>query len=115
MSVPGQNDESKPKLWVRVVEAHATRTYIALILAVSAGLSLIILTAGAVWNTVANPEITDISANFMTAISGPLGAIFAGLTGYLGYQQGSQSQAAAGKPLHDGEIVFDVDPPRETP
>ena len=74
----------QPKIWVRVVEAHAIRTWVALILASSAGISLITLVVGAVWNTVANPEVTDLSANFMTVISGSLGVIFGGLAGFLG-------------------------------
>ena len=75
-----------PKIWVRVVEAHAIRTWVALVLSVSAGVSLVALVIGAVWNTVANPEVTDLSANFMTVISGSLGVIFGGLAGFLGGQ-----------------------------
>jgi hypothetical protein len=77
-------EPEQPKIWVRVVEAHAIRTWVALILAASAGISLIALVVGAVWNTIANPEVTDLSANFMTVISGSLGVIFGGLAGFLG-------------------------------
>jgi hypothetical protein len=88
----------QPKIWVRVVEAHAIRTWVALILATSAGVSLVALVVGAVWNTVANPEVTDLSANFMTVISGSLGVIFGGLSGFLGgqaMQQGKNGGPAA--------------------
>ena len=79
-------DKDQPKIWVKVVEAHAVRTWVAVILTFFAGLSLFVLTAGAVWNTIANPEVTDLSANFMTVISGALGVIFGGLSGFLGNQ-----------------------------
>jgi hypothetical protein len=81
-----EEQPQQPKMWVRVVEAHATRTWVAIILTTFAGLSLLTITVGAVWNVIANPEVTDLSANFMTVISGALGVIFGGLSGFLGNQ-----------------------------
>ena len=64
------DEQQQPRIWVKVVEAHAVRTWVAIILTTFAGLSLLTITVGAVWNTLANPEVTDLSANFMTVISG---------------------------------------------
>ena len=97
----------QPKIWVKVVEAHAVRTWVALILTTFAGLSLLTLTAGAVWNTLTNPEVTDLSANFMTVISGALGVIFGGLSGFLGNQ--ALQDKKNGAPLGDENITLHVD------
>jgi hypothetical protein len=110
MPAAGEEPEQPPaqlKIWVKVVEAHAVRTWVAIILTTFAGLSLLILTAGAVWNTIANPEITDLSANFMTVISGALGVIFGALSGFLG-NQALTDKGGAG-PLSDDQITLEVD------
>lgn len=114
-------EPEQPKIWVRVVEAHAIRTWVALILAGSAGVSLVALVVGAVWNTVANPEVTDLSANFMTVISGSLGVIFGGLAGFLGGQQLEKQNTDDGKPPSplDTTMELGIDdqskPPGENP
>lgn len=103
----------QPKIWVKVVEAHATRTWVAIILTTFAGLSLLVLVIGAVWNTVANPEVTDLSANFMTVISGALGVIFGGLSGFLGNQA---LQDKKGDPvLGDDSMTLHVDDQTKPP
>jgi hypothetical protein len=106
------NEEKQPKIWVKVVEAHAVRTWVAVILTTFAGLSLLVLTAGAVWNTITNPEVTDLSANFMTVISGALGVIFGGLSGFLGNQALSDKQTGQ-KVMGDEDITLHVDDPKD--
>ena len=109
---PNKKQHNKqPKIWVRVVETHATRTWVAIILSVSGGLSLNILVSGAVWNTLANPEVTDLSSNYMTAIAGVMNVVFTGLVGYLGYQVGAESKTKQGEVLHDDDITLEVEEP----
>jgi hypothetical protein len=103
-----------PKIWVRVIESHAARTYVAVILAVSAGLSLVILVASAMWNVVANPEVQDLSPNYASAISATLGVLVGALATYVG--TGAVSQPGKpGEPLRDDDIVLGVDNPTDPP
>lgn len=106
--MPGEKDQ--PKIWVKVVEAHAVRTWVAVILTTFAGLSLFVLTAGAVWNTIANPEVTDLSANFMTVISGALGVIFGALSGFLG-NQALQDKQTGKDVASDSDMTLHVENP----
>lgn len=107
-------DPNQPAIWVKVVEAHAVRTYVAIILTTFAGLSLLTLTIGAVWNTVSNPTVTDLSANFMTVISGALGVIFGGLSGFLGNQALTEKKNGQ-RPLGDDQITLHIDDHTEPP
>lgn len=106
------DDKQQPRLWVRVVEAHATRTWVAVILAVAVGLSIVMLVAGAAWNTIANPEIVDLSSNYTAAISSTLGVLVGALAAYVG----NSPNTPKGKddPLKDDEMVFDVEQPIDT-
>ena len=107
-------EPEQPKIWVKVVEAHAVRTWVAVILTTFAGLSLLTLTAGAVWNTVANPEVTDLSANFMTVISGALGVIFGALSGFLG-NQALQDKQTGKDVASDSDMTLHVENPDKPP
>lgn len=103
----------RPKFLIRVVEAHAARTYVAVILASSAGLSLVILVASAMWNVIANPEVQDLSPNYSSAISATLGVLVGALATYVG--QSATATPRPGEPLRDDEFVIDVDHPDEPP
>ena len=100
----------QPKLWVRVVEAHAARTLVAVILAISAGLSLIILVAAGMYNTLANPEVTDLSSNYTAAISSTLGVLIGSLATYVG-NSAISSPKNGGPAIRDNNITLDVVPP----
>lgn len=99
----------RPRLWVRVVEAHATRTWVAVILALSAGVSLVLLVAAGMWNTVANPGVTDLAPNYSSAITATLGVLVGSLATYVG----SAPRQEKAQPPADDEIVLDVDDPRD--
>jgi hypothetical protein len=105
-------DDKHEKIWVRVVEAHATRTWVAVILAAAAGISLIIIVSAAMWNTVANPEVTDLASNYASVISATLGVLVGSLATYVG---NSATQTPSDKPPRDDEFVLpkDQDPPTE--
>ena len=105
-------DPEQPKIWVKVVEAHAVRTWVAVILTTFAGMSLLTITVGAVWNVIANPEVTDLSANFMTVISGALGVIFGGLSGFLG-NQALQDKKTGENVASDDHMTLHVEPPKQ--
>ena len=103
-------DEGRPRLWVRVVEAHATRTWVAVILAMAAGVSLIIIVSAAMWNTVANPQVTDLASNYASVISATLGVLVGSLATYVG---NSATQQDLTKPPKDDQIIFDVETPKD--
>ncbi len=100
-------NKHQPKIWVRVVESHATRTWVAVILAVSAGVSLMMLTAAGMWNTVANPGVTDLAPNYSSVITATLGVLVGSLATYVGTAPRPEKHT----PPADDEIVLDVDPP----
>ena len=100
----------RPKIWVRVVEAHATRTWVAVILAVGASLSIVLLVAAGMWNTIANPEVTDLASNYTAAISSTLGVLVGALATYVGSSPQSQDPNI---PPKDDEMVFEVEHPDE--
>jgi len=102
------------QIWVRVVQTHAARTWVAVILAVSAGLSLIILVASAMWNVVANPDVQDLSPNYASAISATLGVLVGALATYVGTGASSQP-GKPGEPLRDDDLTLDVLPPTDPP
>lgn len=106
--------DDQPKLWVRVAEAHSTRTWVAVILAVSAGISLILLVGGGMWNTISNPEVTDLSSNYASAISATLGVLVGALATYVGTSAQS-APLKPGEPLRDDDITLDVDPSPDQP
>jgi hypothetical protein len=101
-----------PKIWVRIIEAHAARTYVAVILAIGVSLSLLLVAAG-MWNTISNPSVTDLSPNYASAISATLGVLVGSLATYVG--QSATSNPKPGEPLKDDQIVFDTKPPDEKP
>jgi hypothetical protein len=105
--------ERKPKIWVRVVEAHAQRTWVAVILSVAGGVSLVMLVAGAVWNTVATPGVTDLATNFSSTIATILGTLIGSLAGYIAGSAVSAPGVSESPPpgLRDDEIVLDVEEP----
>jgi membrane protein DedA with SNARE-associated domain len=96
----------KPKIWVRIVEAHATRTWVAIIFAFSAGISVIILVVGGVWNTIANPGNPDLTNNFTTAIASTLGVLVGSLASYIGNPPQSSTRRVG---LPDDQITLDVE------
>lgn len=98
---------SDSKIWVRVVEAHATRTWVAVILALAAGISTIILVAAGAWNTIANPGVEDLSSNFTAAISSTLGVLVGALSAYVGNATASARHGP--EPLRDDEIKLQVE------
>ena len=98
----GPEPPVRPEMWVKVVEAHAAKTWIGIILATSAGISLVSVAVGAVWNTIANPEVTDLSANFMTLLGTSMGTLFGGLVGFI------SGQAFSKKNGH-GEVIPESD------
>ena len=98
----------RPKLWVRVVEAHATRSWVAVILAISAGLSLVILVTAGMWNTLSNPETTDLSSNYASVITATLGVLVGSLATYVG---NSPTQRNPNTPPSDDELILDVEHP----
>jgi len=102
----------RPKIWVRVVEAHATRTWVAVILAMGASISIIILVAAGMWNTISNPEVTDLSNNYTAAISSTLGVLVGALAAYVGH---SPQQQNPNSPPKDDEITLQVDHHEDNP
>ena len=102
----------QPKIWVRVVETHATRTWVAIILAISAGASMILLVGAAMWNVISNPDVQDLSPNYSSAISATLG-VSGGCPGYLCGTVGQLTAWQYGCPLHDDDITLDLEPPKE--
>jgi len=103
----------KPQLWVKVVANHSIKTYMGLVLAVCSGLSLVVIACGAVWNTVANPAVTDLSEGFLTLLGTSLGTIFGGIIGYLSGQQFTNPET--GEKLSEGDIALRIDEPPEDP
>lgn len=104
-------EAKRPRLWVRVVEAHATRSWVAVILASCAGVSLIMLTAAGMWNTVANPGVTDLAPNYSSVITATLGVLIGSLATYVG----TAPRPDKSDPPADDELVLDVehdDPPK---
>lgn len=103
-----------PKIWVRVVESHATRSWVAVILALGASISLMLLVGAGMWNTIANPEVTDLSPNYASAISATLGVLVGSLATYVGTGASSRP-GEPGEPLRDDDIRLDVDNPTDPP
>ena len=102
-------EQPRHKLWIRVAETHAALVWVAIILALGATISLVSLVVAASINTIANPEVTDLSANFMTVISGGLGVLLGGLSSFLGVPQGMTNQAKPGEFPGDEDLVLDVE------
>lgn len=110
-------EPQQPRLWVRVVEAHAVRTWVALILAISAGLSIVILVTAGVVNVIANAAVTDLSSNFTAAISSTLGVLVGALATYVGNAPGPTSTRGSAEEFpKDDQLVLDLEqPPKEPP
>ena len=47
------------------MEAHATRSWVAIILASVVGLSIVMLTAAGIYDTLASPGDTDLSSSYV--------------------------------------------------
>lgn len=109
------DNEPKHKLWVRVVEAHAARVWLAIILGVFAGLSLLVISVGSVWNNLANPAVNDLAGNYNTLLASVLSLIFGGLVGFLGGSAQQTYEAKPGEVPVDEDLVLDIDPPDEAP
>ena len=107
------NKQQQPKIWVRVVETHATKAWVAIILAFGASISLVLLVGAGMWNTISNPEVEDLSPNYASAISATLGVLVGSLATYVG-QMGA-STPKTGDPLRDDDITLDVEPPEPPP
>ena len=99
----------QPRIWVRVVEAHATRSWVAVILAASAGLSIFTLTLAAMWNTISDPKLNDLSSNYSSVITSTLGVLVGSLATYVG---NAPTQQDPNIPPRDDEVILDVDHPR---
>ena len=104
------DNEPKHKLWVRVVEAHAARVWLAIILGVFAGLSLLVIAVGSVWNNLANPEVNDLAGNYNTLLASVLSLIFGGLVGFLGGSTQQTHEARPGEFPIDEDLTLDIDP-----
>jgi hypothetical protein len=100
-----------PAIWVRVIQTHALKAWMGLTLAVCAGLSLVIISGGAVWNTVANPDVKDLSEGFLTLLGTSLGTVFGGIIGYLSAQNAVNKES--GDAINDGDLTLQV--PEEKP
>lgn len=112
----------QPKIWVKVVEAHAMKTWIGVILATSAGISLVAVAVGAVANTVFNNEVSDLSANFMTLLGSSMGTLFGGLVGFISGQAVERKNGKDGDssaPIAESDMTLHVkdhtEPPPEPP
>jgi hypothetical protein len=65
-------------------DADRVRGQVALVLAVIVGLGVLLLTAAALLDAVANPERQGISPEYAALVQTTLGVLVGGLVGYLG-------------------------------
>lgn len=103
------DDKPQPQVWVKVAEAHALKTIMGLVLVVCSGLSLVILTLGAVWPTFTDREVTDISQSYLTLLGTNLGVIFGGIIGFLSGE--AVTKKKNGETISEGDMTLRVDQP----
>ena len=60
------------------------RDYVALVLAVAAGTSVVALTLAALWDALSDPENSGLSTAYTSLLTGTLGVMIGALAGYIG-------------------------------
>lgn len=98
-----------PQIWVKVVQSHALKTYMGLVLVVCSGVSLVLLTIGAVWPTFTDASVTDISQSYLTLLGTNLGVIFGGIIGFLSGENVAKKKN--GEALPESDITLHVEEP----
>lgn len=79
------------------------RDLVALVLAASAGLAILLLTAAGLWDAFQNPD-SQLSEAYSSLLTGTLGVLVGALAGYIG---GHPSR-------HNDDYDDDTDPPTRT-
>ena len=109
-------ERPKERLWIRVVETHAAKVWCIVILTLTIGFAVDILALGAVWNTIANHDVSDLGSNFNTLLASVLSVGMGGIIGFLSGQAAEQTRRAKpGEFPGDEDLILDIENPHENP